>query len=318
MDGIDLAPHSTLAGFAAFGHAALKQHVLDPNRAAGVAVDVYCHSWHVEIGAQLDAMYRPKGSLHEKVQAGLNSVRSQHLSMKRGMELALGAPRAPDSRRGRSLRAAEGKGEGEGEGYDLVMVTRYDLLWFSDLRFDGLHIPLASPPRGASRPREPARRARPDGAIWLPHWCHRYPLNAAQGMLIRAACGNYPGHGEGYLVHPATSVGVAPEKRLRQSIGREADFDYAYLDWWFVATPSVAQSFGSIHERYSEYVWGTLVPIWQPSLTQLSTWQVPGGARARGRLPPMVSFLLGPSHQQGASPSPSPSHHINKVPHPHP
>ena len=50
-------------------------------------------------------------------------------------------------------------------------------------------------------------------------------------MLVRAACGNWPGHGEGYLVHPATALGISPTKALRRSLSREADFDYAYLDW---------------------------------------------------------------------------------------
>ena len=57
MSAIDLSNHSTLAGFAAFGRGSTWQHVIEPNRRAGIAVDCFLHSWHIEIGKQLDAMY---------------------------------------------------------------------------------------------------------------------------------------------------------------------------------------------------------------------------------------------------------------------
>jgi hypothetical protein len=211
MAGIDRKAHSTLAGFAAFGRASLWKYVVEPNRASGATLDIFLHSWHEEIGSALDAMYMPVGSKHELVKRRLNSVQSQHLSMKTGLEL---------------MSAQEAK---VGLSYQLVLVTRYDILYFTPLLLGELD-------------RAP---------LWLPNWCHRYPLTAQSGMIVRSACGNWPGHGEGYLVHPATCQGVDP--KIRRSVTREADFDYAYLDWWLVATPAIARSFGDIYDNFGRY-----------------------------------------------------------------
>jgi len=211
MDSIDHTQHSTLAGFAAFGQGSMYQHVIEPNRRAGVRVDLFLHSWHSEIGKQLDAMYKPIASKHEEVRRTLHPVRSQHLSMKTA--LALCAAHASTKRK----------------PYDLVMVSRYDVLFFRPLLLGKL--------TGAP--------------LWLPHWCHRYPLDAKGGMLVRSACGNWPGHGEGYLVHPATSVGIHPP--MKGKISREPDYDFAYLDWWFVAKPEVAHTWGEIYDKFEAY-----------------------------------------------------------------
>ena len=105
-------PHSLRIGFARFASRSILRHVVDPNRARGVRVDVFLHSWHPEIGRDLDALYAPAASLHDPVQR-LNRVASQHLSMKRGLALASMHPHP----------------------HDLVMVARYDLLFFTDLLF---------------------------------------------------------------------------------------------------------------------------------------------------------------------------------------
>ena len=147
MTGIDVTPHSTLAGFAAFGRASLWQHVVQPNREAGLTLDLFLHSWHAEIGTQLDAMYQPVASKHERVRKSLNTVRSQHLSMKTGLALMTAHERRPG-----------------GVPYDLTLVTRYDILYFT---------PLLLRPLGAA-------------PLWLPHWCHRYfPLRPG-GHLMTA------------------------------------------------------------------------------------------------------------------------------------
>ena len=101
----------------------------------------------------------------------LDPVRSQHLSMKTGLTLMTAHELRPG-----------------GAPYDLTLVARYDILYFT---------PLLLRPLGAA-------------PLWLAHWCHRYDLSAQAGMLVRSACGNWPGHGEGYLVVPARSVGMAP------------------------------------------------------------------------------------------------------------
>jgi hypothetical protein len=226
MTGVDtIRPHSTLLGFAAFGRASLWERVVDPNRRAGVLVDCFLHSWHKEIGKELDAMYAPVASMHEEVKKQLDSVRSQHLSMKRALDLAA---RHEQFRAG--VPAVRGASAGASPSYyDLFMVLRYDILWFSTVHFPTLG--------GAS--------------LWLPHWCHRYPLTAESGMLVRAACGNWPAHGEGYLVHAATTVGVYP--KLHGMVPREADYDFAFLDWWFVATPRIAATFAHIYDDFKAY-----------------------------------------------------------------
>ena len=211
MSGIDIRPHSTLAGFAAFGHSSLYQHVIAPNRAAGLAIDIFLHSWHGEIGQHLDAMYSPVSSKHEEVKRNLHPVRSQHLSMRTVLDIAAAHARH------------------SGKPYDLTMMARYDVLFFRPLLFRGLNV----------------------APLWLPHWCHRYPLTAQSGMLVRAACGNWPAHGEGYLVHPAVASGVHPP--LKGKISREADFDYAYLDWWFIARPDIAHTWGEIYDEFDVY-----------------------------------------------------------------
>ena len=105
-------PHSLRIGFARFASRSILRHVVDPNRARGVRIDVFLHSWHPEIGRDLDALYAPAASQHEPVQP-IHKVASQHLSMKRGLALAATHP----------------------QRHDLVMVARYDLLFFSELLF---------------------------------------------------------------------------------------------------------------------------------------------------------------------------------------
>ena len=254
MEQIDLTPHSTLAGFAAFGRASLWRHIVEPNKAAGILMDFFLHSWHSEIGSQLDAMYQPVASLHEGLRKELNSVKSQHLSLKKSLGLAISyaakqskntTDYAPSSSSA-SPRVASSLGEGLAfkssafstadvaaatAYYDHFLVMRYDILFFTPLHLGPLDLRVP---------------------LWLPHWCHRYPLTAESGMLVRAACGNWPGHGEGYLVHPATTVGVYPPMR-KQPITREADYDYSYLDWWFIARPSVAATFADIYDSFEQY-----------------------------------------------------------------
>lgn len=262
MDAIDISPHSTLAGFAAFGRGSLWQHVVEPNRAAGIQVHCFLHSWHKEIGKQLDAMYEPILSQHDEVRRRLNNVQSQHLSMKIALDLA--------------VRHEAARLKPKGKRYDLMMIwCERDTPAFSRTTAHTRHTHYISARSCAAKPRmhTPLHthtcilsvRSRYDilffrtlhfaplagGPLWLPHWCHRYPLTAESGMLIRSACGNWPGHGEGYLVHPATATGVYPP--LKNKLPREADFDYAYLDWWFVATPAVARTFGQIHDEYEGY-----------------------------------------------------------------
>ena len=105
-------PHSLRIGFARFAARSILRHVVEPNRARGVRIDVFLHSWHPENGRDLDALYAPAASQHDPVQP-IHKVASQHLSMKRGLALAARHP----------------------QPHELVMVARYDLLFFSELLF---------------------------------------------------------------------------------------------------------------------------------------------------------------------------------------
>ena len=124
MDRIDVAEHTALVGFATFGHSSLYRHVVAPNRAAGIDIDVFLHSWHAEIGMALDAMYRPVASKHELVKHNLHPVRSQHLSMRTVLAFV----------------AASGR------HYDMTMMLRYDLLFFRPFLLArlGTHTALAA------------------------------------------------------------------------------------------------------------------------------------------------------------------------------
>ena len=48
-------------------YASLLQHIVQPNQRRGMHVDIFGHSWSPEVGAELDAMYRPLRSSHEPV-----------------------------------------------------------------------------------------------------------------------------------------------------------------------------------------------------------------------------------------------------------
>ena len=85
---LERKPHSMLLGFARFASKSVWQRVIEPNRRAGLQLNLFLHSWHPEIGASLDAWYNPVASLHEPPHR-IHKVASHHLSMKRGLALVL-------------------------------------------------------------------------------------------------------------------------------------------------------------------------------------------------------------------------------------
>ena len=132
---LERRPHSMLVGFARFASRSILQRVIEPNRRAGILIEVYLHSWHPEIGADLDRWYRPASSRHDPP-LRIHKVASHHLSMRRGFELIA----AHTAAGGRTRPPPE-----------LVMVARFDLLFFTDF----LLAPLL---RG------------PPAPLWLPTW----------------------------------------------------------------------------------------------------------------------------------------------------
>ena len=210
--------------FARFTHASIWQHVVRANREAGRSLDVYLHSWNPGLGPLLDELYQPRASLHEPVRTQLDKVGSQHLSLKRVLALV--------------PRGIEGGYSGDADdGGLLIMVSRYDVLFFNDVLLDVASLA----PIGAS--------------LWLPRACeplhgsaarHSATINAACGCpLDRPACGTLEGPPDvGYLLGFSTALQLRPA-RWR--------FNLMTTDWWFVASRRVAASFGAIYERRNRY-----------------------------------------------------------------
>ena len=117
-----LAKHGynqSVAAYATLAHSSVERHVLRANRRDGLTVDTFLHSWNPEVGASLDALYTPNASLHQEPVHAFERVRSGHLSLKRVLLL---------------LRAHEVPGD----EVSLVMVSRFDVLWYTDLLLRGL------------------------------------------------------------------------------------------------------------------------------------------------------------------------------------
>ena len=217
---LERRPHSMLVGFARFASKSIWRRVIEPNRRAGLQTDVFLHSWHPEIGDELDRMYSPVRSRHESPRR-IHKVASHHLSMKRGIELAMGHA-APSLGSFRTSTHAP---------HDLYLVARFDLIFYSDL----LLAPLG------------------DAPLWLPTWCMRYPIDGAQYRQLSVSCGGRHG-GNAYVLTPPRVSVMHP--RLQRSISREDDVDLVMLDWWFVAPPLIAATFGNIYDRFASYVHG--------------------------------------------------------------
>lgn len=221
----DLWPESSLQGFIRFAHASIWRHVVMANRAAGVDLQIFLHSWHPSLRQLLDELYAPEASMHEAAVplSLLGKVQSQHLSMSRGLALCEHAARASN------------------RPFDLIMVARYDLMFLSDFLLANL-----------------TRTSVP--TLWLPHWCKSpFGLSEREAIDLIGACGfrnprmaAAEHYGGGYLaMQPNTRVHMgrwfAPSKVA-------APFENEIvLDWWFVAPPKLAASFRAIYERYPEY-----------------------------------------------------------------
>ena len=205
-----------MSGFLLFLRDNVFEHIVEPNRRSGVEVDVFCHSWHPELSDVIDKLYQPVRSQHQRLVRSLDKVRSQHLSMARGLALIDEAARSSPS----ALPHA------------LVAVLRYDIVFYSALLFG----PLVRSP------------------LWLPRWCGLSKLSSEQGKLVRGACGNSEGRGEGFLTRPVrlSEMFMRPGS-AHKNMSEGADQSYLTMDWWFIATPDVARSFGSIYERAEAY-----------------------------------------------------------------
>jgi hypothetical protein len=192
------------------------RHVLEPARAAGeTAIGVYIHSWNPELSELLTQLYAPLASEHEAASPRARALASQHLSMKRCLALVPGGTR-------------------------LVMVARLDLLFFAD-------VPL----------RALVEAARSRHALWLPEACqddHAVPRAERAAVFASCGCGTGPHDrcdgisGKGRLVEAPSA------ERVSARGPAEEVHSLFVLDWWFIATPSVARRFAAIHDNYTHYV----------------------------------------------------------------
>lgn len=217
--GAGAAYNRTVRSMAGFAHASIWQHVVLANRAAGLQLDVYMHSWNPEAADVLDKLYSPVASSHEPPRLELGSLHSQHLSLKRGIALIDAAS---------SLRQPR-----------LVVVARFDLIFFVDLQLASLL--LGSGP-----------------GLWLPRYClaavslsrdEALPLHQACGCTDRRACRSHREVGRGSLWQAPYSTRWL--RWLPQSDG--ANWRTFVLDQIFVATLRVARSFVDIYEHTERY-----------------------------------------------------------------
>ncbi|KAL1504279.1 hypothetical protein AB1Y20_010688 [Prymnesium parvum] len=196
--------NQSVVAYASLAHSTVNEHLLLPNRRAGLSVHVFLHSWNPLAGPSLDRLYQPRASLHQQPQPQHERVRSAHLSLKRVLQLV------------RQHESAAG-------GFSLVMLSRFDVVWYRDLLMRGL------------RPTH----------IWLPHYCMPVLGGAKdEAAAIESLCRS----DRGALAEP-----VYAQRFFGVRLQREVNYNSFVLDYWFISSLEVAESFADIYVRHSEY-----------------------------------------------------------------
>lgn len=191
----------SVATYAMLAHQTIQRHILQANRQDGLDVDVFLHSWNPQVGHILDDLYQPNASLHQEPLQTLERVRSAHLSMKRVLLL---------------LRAHEIPGQ----EVSLVMISRFDVLWFDDL----LLLALST------------------SHIWLPHHCQPVlGLSDAASKEVYSLCQS----DRGALMEP-----VYAQRSFGVHLQREQNYNSFVLDYWFISSVEVAESFAAIYHQH--------------------------------------------------------------------
>ena len=132
---------------AALCAASLERHVLAPNRHR-FDIDVVGHSWSPEIGATLDGLYAPVRSMHERGLPQTN-FRCPNASFAphychRTVSHLLGITRA--------MRLKAEEEAARRRTYDLVFLSRWDILWQARMHEATLAPPVGWAPPRASNP----------------------------------------------------------------------------------------------------------------------------------------------------------------------
>ena len=140
-------------------YAGFVRHLFEPNRAS-YSIDVFGHSWSPEVGPSLDALFQPTGSLHQREEVARNRALCREIGEKlRQLTAALGTVavymhfgsvgRGANSceRTASHLlgmqRAIQLKSRAERAGnyaYDVVMVSRWDVLWARPFLFSRVDV----------------------------------------------------------------------------------------------------------------------------------------------------------------------------------
>ena len=215
----------SLAAHIRLAHWGMLNHIIEPNRAKGVEVGVFMHSWTPEARLLLDELYLPSASVHEDALPHLDKVRSQHLSLRRCIALI-------------PYR------------FGHVLVSRFDVVFLTPVLVNELAA-QSGLLRSGRRP-----------TVWLPHTCQALLVaNATVMDRIRTTCGCGDGRcarhrevGRGQLVTAPYTTRHTTGERLKASLsGTAANFLSWVLDYWFIGTRDAAQSFGGIYEHFFAY-----------------------------------------------------------------
>ena len=222
---------------AAVAAVSIAERVVEPNKRAGLDVAIYLHSWSPEVKDALEARLTPAASLYEDP-VHKDKVLSQHLSIKRVLNL-MDTNRPPP------------------RAYDLVLVSRLDIYFYSDLALHAL-------PRTTS--------------AWLPEFCQerRHGLGVTQPATrerVRRVCGCLKGRCHVAGMPNIPLIGFAevptPQRLFRdpaswrwrplpgsryRALEPALSFNAIVNDVWFVATPAVARSFSWIYDSHEHYL----------------------------------------------------------------
>ncbi len=238
-------------------YAAMVRHLISAN-ADRYDVDVFGHSWNPELGAALDAIYEPQLSGHEHEQLGRNRRLCLMIGMKlRVMTTTLGL--APFSRFGGVGRGADScertashmlgmqraimlKARAERAGgyrYDVVVVSRWDVLWNRPLSF--------------------ARLDLSGGAFSVPTFCSSQH-SAIDKALESGKLNEYRRNVCGGAAHTQTQVPTAATGCVRTHRPCMADLsprarELYLLDWWFASSSRAADDFARVggEEMFANY-----------------------------------------------------------------
>ena len=230
---------------AALCAASLERHVIAPNRHRW-DIDVVGHSWSPEIGQTLDALFAPKRAVHEQGMS-ISNFKCPNPSFNLGfchrtVSHVLGITKA--------MRVKEEEESARGRKYDMVFLSRWDVLWSKPLltihTLRGFH-PFAE------------RRRR---KVWLPRICApvepQVPLGGtyANSVGLRSSiCGGAPSQ---WLASQAANECGRVARACQGDMTAEARQLYV-MDWWLVfGTSSDADDFAmGLSSKFSEH--GTMV-----------------------------------------------------------